>query len=217
VTAHVIEVSSRCQLSSSCVWCPQHAALTRPRRDISDEDFSDALRWVDPGQAELNLSGVGEPLMHPRFVELLAEARGRFPTMRLLFPTNGLLLTRELAERLVPYHPEVSISLHVPEKAAHAVQIARHYGLLAGVSMDPVLNPNDCAGQVDWYPSEVTYPCPWVGLQRYVVASTGDILTCCFDFTGESRLAHVQEEPRQLTVKPWRVCERCHQTMPTSP
>lgn len=208
-----IEVSSRCNLACR-PYCPHPTVLKRSKQDISDADFTSALQWVDPDQSEIGLSGVGEPLLHPRFVALLAEARARFPTMRLVFPTNGILLTDEMAARLAPYHPEIYVSAHVPEKAAHAVQVAARHGLLAGVSMDPVLNPNDCAGQVDWYPSAVSYPCPWVGHQRYVVSSTGDILVCCFDFTGESRLAHVSEIPRQLTVKPWRVCSRCHQTMP---
>lgn len=211
-SVHAIEVTSRCNLR--CLpYCPHPHALTRPKQDMAPETFFQALRWVDPTYvAEVNLSGVGEPLLQPLIVEFLAETRKRFgDDMLITIPTNGLLLDEVMAERLAPYKPAVHVSLHQPAKAARAVRAARKFGILASVSCDPALNPNDVAGQVDWLKSDVRYPCPWVHQQLAFVSSTGDILTCCFDCTGESKMGHVSEEPRTLEVKAWRCCAACHQ------
>lgn len=210
-SVHAIEVTSRC--SMSCVYCPHPHALTRPKQDISDEMFEQALRWVDPEQVgEINLSGVGEPLLHPHIVDYVADVRLRFgPSMEIVIPTNGLMLDDDLASQLAPYRPMIHVSLHQPAKAARAVQAALRYGILGSVSCDAVTNPNDVAGQVEWYKSAIRYPCPWVKQQLLFVASTGDILVCCFDLSNESKMAHVSETPRTLQVRPWRCCAACHQ------
>ncbi len=58
-------------------------------------------RLVDgtPGLARLTLQGLGEPLLHPHLLEMVAEARAR--GIEVGFTSNAMLLTRARAERLV--------------------------------------------------------------------------------------------------------------------
>ena len=213
-TVYAVEVTSRCNLS--CVYCPQNAkyerVFTRPRVDITDELFVAALAWATWNPpAEIVLAGMGEPLMHPRIADYVAMTRAALPKTAINLPTNGLLLTDGLARQLAPHHPRIFISAHVPARAAQAVQIADQYGILAAVGCDAVANPIDWAGQIDWFPAGSHYPCPFIRKQYVAVTSTGVIMTCCYDLTGESHLGHVTECPHALISRPWRCCPRCQQ------
>lgn len=60
--------------------------------------FETFTRLVDgfPGLEELHLQGLGEPLMHPRFVDMVEYAARK--TIRVSTSTNLTLLTRRRAE-----------------------------------------------------------------------------------------------------------------------
>ncbi|MHB0938202.1 MAG: 12,18-didecarboxysiroheme deacetylase [Armatimonadota bacterium] len=92
----VWNVGQRCNLR--CVHCYAHS------RDIDysgELNHEEGLRLIDDlaqfGAPVLLFSG-GEPLMHPRILELIAYAREK--GMRAVISTNGTLITPELAEKL---------------------------------------------------------------------------------------------------------------------
>lgn len=85
-----------------CGMCVKHA----PGSCISnrDLDFSLFRRLTPafPGLEALVLNGIGEPLLHPRLVEMVALAKGSMPSESWIgFQTNGLLLSHDLSERLL--------------------------------------------------------------------------------------------------------------------
>jgi MoaA/NifB/PqqE/SkfB family radical SAM enzyme len=93
-----VEPTNRCNLS--CVTCIRHSW---------DESFED-LAWPDyqalidgladfPDVKTIAFAGFGEPLLHPRFPEMvrLAHANG----LRTEMTSNAMLLTSSLAEQLI--------------------------------------------------------------------------------------------------------------------
>jgi hypothetical protein len=211
---HQIEITSRCNLA--CIYCP-HAKMQRSAVDMTDETFERCLKWIQffGVPEEVNIAGIGEPLLHPRVVGFVSELRRQFPETSISLPTNGLLLDEEMARQLAPYHPEVAISMHVPQKAARAVEVAKQYGILSAVALDPVTSPNDWAGQVDWIKPRYRFNCPWLWVPQAFVTSQGDILRCCLDVEGKrSKIGSVFDEPAALETGRWELCRQCYQIPP---
>ena len=217
VTAlHQLELESRCNLR--CVYCPS-PNLGRPKQSMERATFLRALEWVkhfvrEGTQRELNLAGIGESTLHPEFFDFIALAReAAGPHTFVNFTTNGLLFTEELAKHCQAHGVSVFVSLHRPEKAGPAVNLARKYGVLAGVSNDPALAAINWAGQVDW---EVTATpgvrgCPWIRQGRAMAMADGRVTTCCYDATGAGVIGHVNDPIGSLKTKPYSLCRTCEQ------
>jgi radical SAM protein with 4Fe4S-binding SPASM domain len=91
-----IEPVGQCNLR--CEMCPIQFRAERPPAFMPFETYT---RLIDqfPRLRELHLQGLGEPLMHPRFFDMVAYAVGRGITVTT--NTNLTLLTRKRAERCV--------------------------------------------------------------------------------------------------------------------
>jgi hypothetical protein len=221
-TIHQIEVSSRCSLR--CVYCPSPSIVAgkypnRPALDMSSETFLAALDHVKfflrrGTQGELNLAGIGESFLNENFLAFAALAREAMPFGKILLATNGLHLTDENAAELARLKIRLWISLHRPEKAGLAVQIARKYGIIDGVSGDPALNGDDWAGQVQWprsYQTEI--PCKWIREGWCMVMADGRVTTCCLDAQGLGVIGHVSDAPGGWRSMPYKLCTTCQQTI----
>lgn len=229
---HQIEISSRCNLR--CRYCPspkldkpvERGGMGRAKTDISLDDFARALEWarhfnLKGTQGELALTGIGEALLHPHFVELVRMAREALPSNLITFSTNGLLLTPELCEQLKPYNPRIFVSLHRPEKAKPAVDAARAAGLLELTNSAFVLNAFDWAGAVDWGVTDSNPPtCEFLVSGWSVVLADGHITTCCLDASGGGVVGSVWDEIGSLSLAPWHDertdtgCSKCHMRVP---
>lgn len=215
-TIHQIEVTSRCNLA--CVYCA-HSKMSRPKVDITDALFERALKWIDffvargtQDRSEINLSGVGETLLHPKIADYVAEIRDRYGESICIFvPTNGLMLTEDLAARLAPHRPELHFSTHVPAKVAAPIALAKRYGLFGSAALSPAVTPMNWAGQVDWISDGRRFPCRFLVAREGFISSTGAILTCCLDITGESQVGHVMDEPTEIPTRRWKLCDTCNQ------
>ena len=225
---HQIEITTFCNLR--CVYCPspkQPELRQQEPMHMTRETFQRALAWAvalndarDPARAELSLTGIGEPLLHPEFVEFVAMARHRLPTQPLVFSTNGILLTEALCATLAPYRPQIHVSLHRPEKAGHAIQAARRYGLLAAYNPAPAIAAFDWAGQVPgWFVSAPPLVCEFLRSGWGVVLVDGRITTCCLDASAKGVVGHVSDPIESLTapgtgIKPFSLCPACHMVQP---
>jgi hypothetical protein len=209
---HQIEMTSHCNLR--CKYCPS-PHLARPKLHMTEANWRRSLHWVGQfrergTQGELNIAGIGESTMHPEFVRFLFIAREVVgPGHRLLFATNGLLVTDELAKEIAPAKPLVWVSMHRPEKAGPAVQALRRVGLLAGVSADPSIAAINWAGQVDWEVSAPARQCMWVKHGWAMVLADGRVSRCCLDATGEGVFAHVDDDLDQFQTSPYTLCRTC--------
>ena len=220
VTAlHQIEITSRCDLR--CTYCPS-PNLGRPKVDMTREIYERCLAIVrlkmQAGtQRELNLAGIGESTIHPDFLEYLKLAREAVgPDLPIVFATNGLETAKRgqgFVEKMVPYHPQVWVSLHRPEKAGIAVEMYRRAGLFAGNSTDPSTNGNDWAGQVKWHNALGNdIPCMWMREGKMFAMADGWLSACCLDATGRGVIGHVNDKFEEgYRTQPWSACRSCYQ------
>ncbi len=93
-----VELTAECNLD--CAMCIRHAS-DEPAGPMTAAIFDailDQIRGL-PVLPSLNFSGFGEPMAHPLFYEFLARAKKAGCAVEAV--TNGTLLTREAAERLI--------------------------------------------------------------------------------------------------------------------
>ncbi len=222
---HQIELSTRCNLK--CKYCPHFPELPRKKEDMSEDTFAatlDLIRfYVRQGtQTELSLTGIGEAMLHPRFVEYATRAREVVgPQRQLVITTNGILLTEQMAAAIAPLHPLVFISLHRPEKAGLAIEIAKRHGIFAGSNNSFATSSFDWAGSMKdkWFVSAPRIPCEYLRSGWAVVLVDGRVATCCLDVDGSSTVGTVWDKPETLMLQPWKSekgsgCETCHMSIP---
>jgi hypothetical protein len=193
--------------------------MQREKKDMDIDTFRWALHWIqyfkEQGtQGELSLTGIGEPLLHPEFLAYLEIARLILPDEPIVFATNGLLLTEDLCKAMAPFRPKIYVSLHRPELAGRGIEAAKRYGLLAGVNTSFVHSSINWAGQVDWYNSAPSCTCEFLRSGWGVVLSSGCITTCCMDAEAMGTIGHVREDPYNLEMKPYKLCNTCYQKLP---
>lgn len=90
-----IEITTRCNLS--CSHCARSFVETAGE-DMTLETFRRVLALL-PHAYRVTLVGLGEPLLHPRIADLVAEAAGRGRRVGLV--TNAMLLDREQTRALL--------------------------------------------------------------------------------------------------------------------
>ena len=98
------DVTRRCNLR--CVGCLYHSPLVtgprQPNLEVSDIAFDIVERTVrelaQMGTHTVIIQGAGEPLMHPRIIDIITAVKRSGMFCRLL--TNGTLLDRVMAEEL---------------------------------------------------------------------------------------------------------------------
>jgi MoaA/NifB/PqqE/SkfB family radical SAM enzyme len=106
-----VEPTTRCNFT--CGFC---SGRSMRQSDIDVSLFERVLADY-PGARHLELQGEGEPLMHPRFFDMItqAEARG----LRLSFITNGSYLTNDNVDRILRSRAidKISVSLESADGA----------------------------------------------------------------------------------------------------
>ena len=89
-----LSITDRCDFR--CRYCrPESGASgSEPLQSADDADWLELVRLVheETGIYKLRLSG-GEPLLHPRVVDVTARLRSLLPNAQLALTTNGRLLT----------------------------------------------------------------------------------------------------------------------------
>jgi MoaA/NifB/PqqE/SkfB family radical SAM enzyme len=90
-----IEITTRC--SMGCKYCAR-SFLKKEGRDMSTENFSRIIGLL-PHAYRITLVGLGEPLLHPDIVDIVAIASSHGRRVGLV--TNAMHLDEALSERLV--------------------------------------------------------------------------------------------------------------------
>ena len=219
-TINSIEISSVCD--NACQYCPakdQHRY--RETGFMTMETFGKVIDWVkvfikNGTQKEINLFGCGEPTLNPHVVEMVHVARQRLPFRQVLhLNTNGKTMTRELAADLK--HAGIShidLTLHNSYDAAKTIKIFREVGIEGKLSIDPIMRPNNWAGQVDWFvPDYCAGPCPWLANGQIMVMSNGNISHCCIDAFWTGKLGNINDDLTKIDMQPMELCKGCHHSI----
>jgi len=197
---------------------------------MTEAIFRRTLEWcarlndrLDDKRAELAITGLGESLLHPHIVHFLKLAREALPANPITIATNGIALTDDLAKAIAPYRPRLYISLHRPERAKGAIEIAKKYGLFEMVNCAAATSSFDWAGLLDWHVSAPRSICEFLRSGWGMVLVDGSIVVCCLDAVGTSKIGHVDDPIESLTkpgtgLKPWGDdkigCAACHNLVP---
>jgi MoaA/NifB/PqqE/SkfB family radical SAM enzyme len=96
----LLQVESAIACNLRCVMCPWTEIREKAaNQGIMSQEVWDAIRPYLPEVSSVDFTGGGEPLLQPRLTEWMAEAKSAGCQTGIL--TNGLLLNRETAKRLI--------------------------------------------------------------------------------------------------------------------
>jgi radical SAM protein with 4Fe4S-binding SPASM domain len=120
-----LEVTAHCNIK--CPMCPVTTGLERDRGTMSYELFEKVLRDVRGKVPHMSLFLAGEPLLHKRIFDMVAEASAAGIYTRI--HTNVLLLTEEKIQRIFDSGlDELSFSFDGPTKERYdRVRVAGDY------------------------------------------------------------------------------------------
>lgn len=165
-------------------------------------------------QTEVSLTGIGEAILHPRFVEAVFRVREVIGGRQITLATNGVALTRDMADVLARFRVVTYVSTHRPEKAGVAWNMLKEAGAITGLNTAFVDSSIDWAGQVKWHTAAKSHDCSYLGLGWGVVRQDGSVNACCMDAHGKHKLASVWDEPGTLMTRPIGLCGSCHLKVP---
>jgi hypothetical protein len=214
---HEIEFTSRCQLA--CRYCP-HPKMKRAKADMTEATFQRVLAHLQHlcaagTQGEVSMTGIGEAILHPQFVEWMHWLREVIGAdRRLVLATNGLAITAELAREIKAANCIVYVSTHRPEKAGPALELLRAAGVTCGVNTAFVDDAIDWAGQVPWHVSAQTKVCEYLARRWCAIRQDGSVNTCCMDAEGLHPIGHVMQPVGSIGTFVTPICAACHLAAP---
>jgi len=219
-TINTIETSSLCDLS--CPYCPcKDQGKFRETGLMDMGTYAKVLRWVDHftrlgTQLEINLSGVGEPLLHPLIVAMVRAARKSAPRSPIYVVTNGVHVEEKIVQALFDAGlTRMSITDHVAPVTMKALNILKRLKVPYEYSRHAVTHPNNWGGIIDWTDAvDYRFPCTWLDRGQVAILSDGRVTTCCTDAFALGVIGTVDDYVPDLIVKPFSVCPKCHHDIP---
>lgn len=221
---HQLEPTTFCNLR--CAYCPQGSGtpkgsgFPRKREYMTRETFGQTMElvryYVTRGtQGELAFTGIGEPTMHPDLIEMMTAGRRVLGSGRdLVISTNGLTFTDEIARALGDLKAKVYVSMHRPEKAGPAIELAKRYGCFADSNQSFATSAFNWGGKVNWFVSHDRVPCEYLRAGWGVVLVDGRVSTCCLDSEGTGVVGTIWDNPETLAIKPFSLCGTCSFAVP---
>lgn len=104
-------VTGKCNMN--CTFCSMNSGTNVSRKtDLSIEDIKDKLIYqVSQLKPQKFVISGGEPLMREDIFEILKEIKNKIGNCKIVFQTNGLLLTEEIIDKLAKYVTTVEVSI----------------------------------------------------------------------------------------------------------
>lgn len=209
---HEIELTSVCNLA--CVYCP-HPKLQRTKAHMEWATFERTLAHISylcmlGTQGEVSLTGLGEAILYPRFIEALWRTRETIGDRKLIISTNGVDMTPEIAKQLAAADVGVYVSLHRPEVATPALEMLKDAGCATATNVGFVDSALDWAGQVKWHVSAPRVHCGYLTNAWAVVRQDGSVDACCMDAHDLYPVGSVWDDLGSLRTHVTKLCESCN-------
>lgn len=208
---YAIEVTSCCNLH--CSYCPQ-PSMQRANEHIPLTLFEKALDY--PFGMDVVVGHLfGEALLHPDLLKItqLCHERG----LAFGFSTNTLLLNFVQLEQLIRAGLSwLVISFHTPQAKMWVATIQKTFPELP-VFTSSLETKHDWAGQVQSKLVKSFHnqgDCIFHAYNLVTITAQGDILACCLDASGKSRLGSLFDYSPQefalLNNEVWfELCQQC--------
>lgn len=120
-----VEITNKCNFS--CEICPKQSPNYHDLDSTMDFETFCRLKKVLPYIKALNLSGIGEPLLHPEIEKFISFAKVNMPEDSSVgFQTNGSLLTSEKLKELIKAGLNkicISVDCIMPVKGLHNPEV----------------------------------------------------------------------------------------------
>ena len=209
---HNIEITSKCNLK--CMYCI-HPGMDKARKEhMSFETFNKVMKICkilesQGDKQDLWLHGLGEPLLHPDFLEMCEMAREVLPTRHIHTSTNAIAMTREIGLKLKELGIGVHVSLHQANNAAKGIKAIYDLGIIEQLGCNPIEQANDWAGQIEWFKQPRKNTCGWLGNGWVYVYADGKIGACCTDGKALDTIGHI-DEWGQVEIRQISLCKTCN-------
>lgn len=206
---YAVEISGVCNLESTCTWCPMNQRPRMRKRGLMTPDTAArALQWVERlGKVDaLALHLFGEPLLHPQF-DIIAMAFAKLSPVTM--STNAVLLDERWADKLarIPW-AWISLSPWKREAVERAKTLLTERGIRWA---EPPGVTHDFAGQATTGPKEQLFAsCPFLEERKVSIRWDGSIASCCITDRAEDVIGHISQEPEEIHVRGYSICESCH-------
>ena len=95
-----LELTNIC--TENCIWCPQES-MTRPRGFMQFDLFKKLIDEMAQHQKlrRLYIHWMGEPLLHPQFLDFIEYAKKKNVAEMIVIATNGVLLNESNMKKLI--------------------------------------------------------------------------------------------------------------------
>lgn len=212
-----VELSAFCNMR--CSYCP-HPSMRRPKGFMSADVLAACIEHVKRGSNDrLVLHHFGEPLLHPKLRERLAQIRDAGLSVQL--STNAKSLERcwpVLLEAGIPVTVMISVHQWVQSgEAAYGDALARWQARSDGtrISVIPAYNVKHGRfvfhqwGEGENEPWDVAR-CPFLEHNLGCVLWNGDIVSCCVDHEGVTAKLNILKDGYDAHVSEgWSACGTC--------
>ncbi len=208
-----LEVSGICNYN--CDYCPY--PISKRKKGLMDfETYKKCMDLIDElNQKSICLHNFGEPLVHPDIVKYVKYATNYVD--RIIFSTNGILLTKELAVSLKKAGlTELYLSFHDNDVAEKAKKNCEGLDL---IKAERRIFTHDWAGTAKKKPLKsylikfMKRPdiCHFIDNDTVTILWDGRINSCCIDMEGLGVLGSIYDkDPFSYKVKPFSLCKKCH-------
>ncbi len=214
-----IEVSGICD--NGCSYCP-YPNSKRKKGIMSFSTFKRTMDLVRKlNQNRICLHNFGEPLLHPDIVKYVEYARKYVDNV--VFSTNGVSLTRKMAESLKDAGlTELYLSFHDKKIANRAKRNCKNLDILkkerstfthdwAGTSEKKTLYSRYTNFLIKSKIMKRPDVCHFIDKDRVVILWDGRINSCCIDMEGLGVLGSIfDKDPFEYKVKSFSLCKTCH-------
>lgn len=115
-----IEVTNICNYR--CSKCFHgHNTFNKEKKFIENDTFRKIVKKLPEYVTYIGLSGIGEPLIHPKFFELVDICKEERPSCLVGFHTNGSLITNEIIEEILKREniDDINISIDAIQNQTH--------------------------------------------------------------------------------------------------
>jgi hypothetical protein len=201
---------------------------------MSEDVFNQSLELlkytVSRGtQMEVNLNGIGEPLLDPDIVTRVRRVKEILgyevnedgtPKRAARFCTNGILLTYELCKQIKHAGIDfLDVSVHSAKHARKAASILMSLKMQGVLAAGAIIYPHNWAGQLE---PENTVPnvlhnvtCDPLKHGYGYIQREGLITACCFDYQNLGVFGKVWDDDIfDKPIRPYALCDECHQIIP---